>query len=174
MRKRVLLVGAIAVATCSALLVAGDLLARQNRYGPVICNGCSLGYPLPDGLTGVFISTYVRKLKQPTVLGPSNFDVNVGDVIVICNGASCVDYVKTDTSWEGTSPRNQVNPPRPGGGNGGGSRPGGGGYSGPISGGGNSGGTVTVGNPGGTKGPSGTVTVGGPQPQRPSRPNQEN
>lgn len=148
----------------AGLTAAGAIFANQNRYGPLTCTSCGLGYPPVDGTTGVFISTYVKKLKTPGLLGSPNFNVFVGDVIVICNGSRCVDYVKNESGdWEGTNPRNQVSKPpgRPGGGGGRG-RGGGGGHTGPIGGGGGGG--------GGT----GRVTVSPAQPQKPSRPPSEN
>lgn len=169
MRKRIVVVAVFGGILVAGLTAAGGIFANQNRYGPLTCTSCGLGYPPVDGTTGVFISTYVNKLKAPGVLGPPNFNVFVGDVIVICNGSRCVDYVKNESGdWEGTNPRNQVSKPpgRPGGGGGGGvggGGGGGGGYTAPIGGGGGGGG-----------GGSGRVTVSPPQPQKPPRPPSEN
>jgi hypothetical protein len=166
MRKKTGIAVVISGIALTGAIAAGGIFASQNRYGPITCTACGLGYPSVDGTTAAFISTYVKKMQAPSLWGPPNFSVLVGDVIVLCNGSRCVDYVKNDSGdWEGTQPRDEVAPtPHPpgsgiGSGNG---RPGGGGggYTGPISGGGGGG--------------SGSVTVGSPQPQGPSGPNQEN
>lgn len=140
-------------------LAAGKLYAQQNRYGPATCGSCKLDHPVADVSTKAFIKTYVEKLRAPGLIGP-NFNVFVGDTIVICNASHCVDYTKTDShDWEGVAPRIRGVSPRPGGGGAGRPATGRPAYSGPT---GSSGG-----------GRSGSVTVGAPAPQK-SRPNQDN
>lgn len=160
MRKKAVVVAIIGGIGLAGAITAGGIFASQNRYGPITCTACGLGYPSVDGTTAAFISTYVKEMQQPGFWGPPNFNILVGDVIVICNGSRCVDYVKNDSGdWEGTQPRDQVSPPAPGGGVGSGNgNPGGGGsgYTGPISGGG------------------GSVSVGAPESQKPTRPINEN
>lgn len=78
MRKKIVVVAIFGGIFVAGLTAAGAIFANQNRYGPLTCTSCGLGYPPVDGTTGVFISTYVKKLKKPGLLGPPNFNVFVG------------------------------------------------------------------------------------------------
>lgn len=146
----------------AAILFSSRLFAAPNRYGPIDCAACGLAYPILDGRTAAFITTYVKKITAPSFAGATTFSVLVGDTIVICNASSCVDYVKNVSGdWEGVNPRPRVRPASSGGGDGRGRSGGGrGGDSGPVSG----------GSHGGGGGRTGSVTVG---PSKPSRATQE-
>lgn len=145
-------IGVCAIAAVGALMV-GSTSAGQNNYGPLLCRSCPLGNPLIDANTSVFVTEYIKAMSKTNVVGHVQYEFNKGDVITICNGTKCVDYIKsTSGNWGGNSPRPQdppLSPPPAGGGGGGG---GGGGWPG-------SGGSGPIGGGGGGRG-NGTVTVG--------------
>lgn len=159
----------MATALVAVGLGSGMCLATAEgpkRVGPLTCDQCQLGRPLPDVSTRAFLSRYESALAGS--LGPLSDSIPaIGDVVVICNSQGCVDYQKTHSSYDGSNFRPQETTP-PGGSHGAGSGDGNGSSNDnrPPAGGGWTG--------GGSGGGSGTVTVGGPSPNKPGVPNQDN
>lgn len=157
--KRCALVLAVGAGVAALSICCMDLWAG-SRFAPVHCSSCQLSTPLVDPSTKAFLNTYRLNLGMGGVTA-SPMKVQTGDVVTVCNGASCVSYEASyDGGWEGGEPKRQTsNPPSGAGGGGGKSHP----PSAGVVGGGGGGrtGTVTVGGGGGSSGGrTGTVTVG--------------
>ena len=163
MKRWKIIVLAVSVCAIPVAFATWSFSLGADTYGPLQCNACWVQVPTPDVATRAFLKSYVDA-NSYQAYGRPFYKQNPGDELIICNGEACTTYKMTQSrDWHGIK-REPIRGSRPAGGGGSGVGRGGGVHAKPIGGGSFSGGG----------GRTGTVTVGGPTPERPSRPNQDN